>query len=200
MKTLYSELVNLEKENELLKTEGFDSDISNNAYTIFDQYKQNELLNNALNNVQTIEESVKELGEFVKPKSILLPWGFLPTGKNKIHNKRIKQLGELVTEPSHLYARGIFCPDNLLTISTYAAIGSIGLFKLLSYDSQDITSDIVSPEKLSLMKYNLNVMSSLGLFSLITLFGGGGVSLERSSGLPLNEARFIDKEIDKYYD
>jgi hypothetical protein len=166
--------------------------------------EKNPVFHDAICGVQTVEDSVSEIGEYVRGKRRFLPWGFLPIGKNKSHNNRINQIGELVPKPSNLYCSGIFVPNNLATVSAYGALGAVGLYSLLSNESQGITNELIKPIVVNQINHNFNILTSLGLLGLVSL-GGLATSFERPPKkdleLPLDEARYVDSEIiNEYYE
>lgn len=158
---------------------------------LFETYEKNPVFHDAMQGKLSIEESVKELGQVNKGIKKFLPWK-----KNKEHNKRLEQLGELVSGPYHLKTIGIFMPDNLITAGLeFAVFGFVAGY----YAAQLLTNSPTNPEEVQQLhdiQINLAKATSLG----VGLVGGLLVnSINRFKKLPINEAKYLDGKIQEFY-
>ncbi len=148
----------------------------------FERYRKNYFLEDAIRGERPLEEVCKELS------APFLGWngwkeGLLPYAKNSVHNSKVELLGELIPTRG-LRKRGIYFPDNLITITSYACLmGKIGS------SSSELTSYIGET-----LAYALPIVMATGLFGLaIVSFGtiGSGRRINNS----LMSANYIDSLI-----
>ena len=95
---------------------------------LFQGYEGNSVLCDAIQRRQSIEESLKELGQV--NRGIIRK--AIPHRINRGHNERLEQLGELVSEPHHLRTSGILMPDNFISTGAIAAVMYFGMFHFLN--------------------------------------------------------------------
>nr|MBA4405549.1 hypothetical protein [Nanoarchaeum sp.] len=155
---------------------------------IISAYENNTVLDDAINGRQSIDDSLSELAEINKGWKVMLP-----RRKNKSHNKKIEQLGELITEPRGLISRGLFYPDNAVSLTCYAAIAFTLLEKVaLNYGWVAGSNPIEIAKTLGDFA-NTSVIGSLGT-GLICGFDG-----ERTNRLPHDQAKYLDEKISELY-
>jgi hypothetical protein len=185
--TLYERVKYVERIDENLKNlvSYNQIDLSELQRKIFQIYDKNPVLYDAIQKKQTIEESLEELGKVNKGIRKILPWR-----KDKIHNERLEQLGELISEPYHLHTSGIFAPDNLITAGaeiTAMAFGSS--YFLLEY--------LFPPSPNLDPHFKVVMATSLSALFVPTL--GLGMNLNRFSKLPRDEAKYLDEKVQEFY-
>lgn len=201
-KTLYEKLIGIEEINESLKneilklTEFFNLknyethvDILKTPQSLMEEYEKNPVFRDAIQKRLTIEESLMELSKVNNGIR-----KFLPRMKNKIHNERLKQIGQLITGPAYLEASGILTPDNIITTSIESLIILSGLFGASFLFLKNFLSSDIGPEMYKQLSnfadtYTFLTAPSLGLI----------MNTERFKSLPINEAEYLDEKIKESY-
>ena len=195
--TVYNQLKEVEEMD--IKLRGLNSpseiDVAELQKTILGRYEENQVLYDAIRRRQTIEESLEELGRVNKGIRKILP-----RRKNKGHNERLEQLGELVSEPLHLLTSGIFAPDNLITagveVGSLAFVGSYLMARYLFVPNPDL-----SPEQFQQVWYASQVIAPrVGMVGMGLLAGIGATLLFRSGSLPIKGAKYLDEKIVEFYE
>lgn len=156
---------------------------------IISDYENNPVLNDAVEGRQSISDSLSELAQINKGWKVMLP-----RRKNKAHNERIEQMGELISEPSGLITRGLFYPDNAVSLTCYTAVALTILEKvLLNYD-------------LLVGNNPIEIAKSLRDFAKTSVVGSIGMGLicgwsdnERTTKLPFGQAQYLDEKILELY-
>ncbi len=147
----------------------------------FERYRGNSFLEDAIKGEQPLEKACEELA------APFLGWGgqkqfLLPYAKDAVHNAKVEKLGELIPARG-LRKRGIYFPDNVITIMGYGVLmGEIGI------SSEELMSYIGT------LANDLPIVMAVGLLGLaIWSFGpiGGGRHINSS----LNAANYIDSLI-----
>lgn len=191
--TLYQQFVNLEEIQqgfEKLEYSGFD--VSAVQKNLLRKFEKNPVLIDALERRKSIEESVYELSEINKGIK-----KFLPHKVNKPHNQRIEQIGELISEPSHLETNGIFALDNLVTGVLGIAVASFGasyfISKFLSHPDPNL-----NPEELQQYLHTTRVVLPLTSSALYSPIIGFALNLNRfNKNSSIDEAKYLDKKIEE---
>ena len=193
--TLYQQVREIESIDETLR--GLDSssktDVLKLQRELFKKYEENPVLYDAIKGKQTIGESLEELSQINKGIRKILPWR-----KDKSHNKRLKQLGELVSEPYHLRADGIFNPDNLITVGAETMAVVIGLGYLLSKYLITLNPEL-SPEELQEMLHLTRVIVPVATSAVAAPILGLVSNVRRFDPLPRHEAKYLDKKVTEFY-
>jgi len=194
--TLYQQVRKIESIDEKLR--GIDSsseiDVLKLQRNLFGRYEENPVLYDAIQGKQTIGESIEELSQINKGIRKILPWRV-----NEGHNKRLKQLGELVSEPLYLHTGGIFCPDNLITAGAAATALIFGFWYLIS------SLLTYNPEFSSLEEFQrtllwCQVIMPRAISVVYVPIGALGANWERfKSPLPKDEAKYLDEKVIKFY-
>lgn len=148
-------------------------------------YERNPVFKDAIDKKQTIEQSLEELGKIRKGIR-----GFLPWRKNKAHNERVKQIGELIFEPHRLYTLGIFTPDNIITTGAGLTAASFGIFYLM-------TKLFINPSPEVLYQYRVILPAVLSVYT--APIAGVASNLLRFIGLPTDEAKYLDEKVKEFY-
>jgi hypothetical protein len=149
---------------------------------IMQNYEKNPVFMDSVNGKISIEDTLNELS--VVNKGIRK---YLPRRKNKSHNERIEQVGELVEKPTHLRKNGIFVPDNFVTTFTEANAIFLpivyGVFKEI--DPSASFSQLIVPM----------LFSEIGPFAV-----SWGLQLNGRMGFGSHEeAKYIDTKIEELY-
>lgn len=84
-------------------------DIPEYQKRIMREYESNPVLNDAIQKKISIEDSLSELAQVNRPILRLLP-----RTRNKAHNQRLDQIGELIGYSHHLRRNGLFILDNFI--------------------------------------------------------------------------------------
>jgi hypothetical protein len=193
--TLYSLAKDIECMDELLRI--FDSpnhiDVPTLQRNLFQRYEGNPVLYDAMHNKQTIEESLEELGRVNKGMRKILPWR-----KNKGHNQRLEQLGELVSKPYHLHTDGITSPDNLITAGAEFTAIAFGISYVLSKSLITPNPDM-SPEEFQQTMHFLQVVVPTAMSVILAPSFGLIMNSRRFEGLPTNEAKYLDGKVQEFY-
>ncbi|MEK6845772.1 MAG: hypothetical protein AABY26_03365, partial [Nanoarchaeota archaeon] len=90
---------------------------------IFERYRGNSFLEDAIRGERPLEEVCKELAA---PFMGRMGECFRPYAKDSVHNDKVKELGELIPA-SGLRKRGIYFPDNFITSIGYTIAGGLAL-------------------------------------------------------------------------
>jgi hypothetical protein len=167
---------------------GFPSriDVKQMELDVMNEYKNNPIFSDAINDVKTVKESLYELAEVNKGLKL-----WLPRRRDDVHNEKLSRLGELIDEPEGLRTNGIFAPDNFATVG-------LGLLAGLS------TTFII---------YAGSVSSGINIFneiyesmpgipmvgSCLVLSAGINANLKRLKALPEYQAQFLDEKIAEHY-
>jgi hypothetical protein len=167
-------------------------DVAELQRNLFLRYKGNPVLNDAIQGRQSVEDSLEELGQVNAGIRQILPWR-----KNKEHNERLKQLGELVTEPSHLRTYGIFVLDNLITTQVELTAMAFGLSYLMSRYLYPPNPG-VSPEEYQQTMHVLQVTMPTAMSAMAPVFGLLA-NVRRFTGLPTDEAKYLDGKVQEFY-
>ena len=164
-------------------------DISRIQRRAFENYATNEILNSAIYGERPIEKSVEELSSHLRGISKILPHR-----KDKQHNARVKELGQLVGYTRNLEKSGLFVPDNIVTIPTYMTTLSFGIGYFLSGYLFKPDTD---PEMINAYQTILPTAMSI----LFSTFGTLGLISElRTIPRSLKEqAKYIDDKIEKLF-
>lgn len=158
------------------------------------EYEENPVLYDAIQRKQSVEESLQELAQVNNGIRKILPWR-----KNKGHNERIKQLGELVSEPDHLHTNGIFVPDNLITTGTEVIATVFGVSYLVSRGLLTSNPE-VSPEEFQQTTYIWQV--AMPIFVSVLLAPAYGLLTNKRrffESLPTDEAKYLDAKVQEFY-
>lgn len=193
--TLYREAREIERLAERVRCldDSYALETSGLQKRLFEKYENNQVLYDAIQGNQSIEESVVELGEVNKGIRKILPWR-----KNKGHNERLEQLGELVSEPYHLHTSGIFMPDNLITTLAEGTAISFGVSYLMS-KYLIVPNPDVSPEEIGQIKHLVEFIFPAVGSGTIGLILGWGMNLRRFNRLPTDEAKYLDGKVQEFY-
>ena len=194
--TLYQQLREIESIDKKLKDidSSSEMDVLKLQRTLFRKYEKNPVLYDAIQGKQTIGESIEELSQINKGIRKILPWGV-----NEGHNKRLKQLGELVSEPHYLHTRGIFMPDNLIMGGAETTAVIFGFWYLTSVLLK------YNPESGSLEEFQqaVNVWRVLMPTVMSVVYAPIGALVanwERfKSPLPRDEAEYLDEKVIEFY-
>jgi hypothetical protein len=185
--TLYEQTKAIEKIDKNLKDlkSSKQINVTELQRTLFKRYESNLVFGNAVLGSQTIEETLEELGQVNKGIKKILPWK-----KDKFHNYRLEELGELISTPYHLETNGIFMPDNLITAGaeiTAMAFGSS--YFLLEY--------LFAPSPN--LDPHFKVVLATSMSALLAPAVGLGINMNRFSKLPRDEAKYLDEKIQEFY-
>ena len=190
--TLYSRLNDVEEMDEELKElkNPILIDVPKLQKELFERYEKNSVLYDAMQDRQSVSESLEELAEINKGIRKILPWK-----KDKSHNKRLKQIGELIHAPYHLQTNGIFMPDNLITTGTYVTAMSFGMFSLfepiLGFNS-------TAKEVQELFQFKV----PLAMSALMAPLFGFMANFQRINNLfsiSKDQAKYLDRKIEEFY-
>ncbi len=180
--TLYDQLSRIENMNLFLNGLGSRINVEDIQKKVFQQYESNPVLHDALLGKQTITQSLEELAEINKGVK-----RFLPHRKNKIHNERVEQMGELVPGVYNLTTRGILYPDNFVTTCLETVALSFGTVFLVS----SLTGGLISETGERFEGIMAAGMSPIGILI--------GLVMNRSGNLPVGETVYLDKKVKEIY-
>jgi hypothetical protein len=159
---------------------------------LFQIYEKNPVFQDALNKRQTIEESLIELSKINTGINKILPWR-----KDKVHNERLNQIGELISKPYHLEKAGILAPDNAITTAIGSAVLCFGSCYLLT--KYFISQEVIDPIKLQQNIQFSQVFMPTIMTAFMTL-AGVGFNYKRATGpLAIDEAQYVDAKILELY-
>ncbi len=145
--------------------------------TIIGGYKTNPILLNAINNRKTIEKTLEELTTIHNGVKF-----FLPRRKNKAHNKKIEELGELVTCHEHLKTNGVFAFDNFVSAGGCSGTIAFGAaYCLYAYSNVFSNSSDVW-------------MSAFVAMAIGAVIGLNANYSARTGSSPKIEARYLDRK------
>lgn len=220
-KTLYEELQNTERVVEELKNtydsmqkliafrktlgvindplknslSSFEKDVADgqkvSQIKLIEKYRENLILNSALNRVQSIEDTVLELDNDMKGIK-----RYLPRRKNQAYNERVEQLGELITGANYLRRRGIFVPDNLIAAGALSAAVAYAVLELFfSFCSSHFTPESFERTKLIFPYYEYAGVSLSGLIMGSNAYGN------KTSGRKntIKKAQYLDNKIKELF-
>ncbi|MBU0894437.1 MAG: hypothetical protein KKF48_05180 [Nanoarchaeota archaeon] len=193
--TLYRQAKDIERMDEKLRDLNSSNqvDVAELQRNLFQRYESNPVLYDAMQESQSIEESVAELGQVNRGIRKILPWR-----RNKGHNERLKQLGELVSEPYHLHTSGIFMPDNLITTGAEVTAMAFGVSYLMSRYLLSPNPD-VSPEEIQQTMHVFDVVLPTVMSALMAPMFGLLTNMRRFTGLPTEEAKYLDGKVQEFY-
>ncbi len=193
--TLYEQSISIEKADEQLRDlKGFDQiDVAELQGILFQRYERNPVLYDSIKGRLSVEESLDELAEINKGVRKIIPWR-----KNKAHNERFEQLGELVSAPHHLKTRGIFMPDNFFTAGVEVAVVAFGITYLLSTITLTPNPD-ASPEEIKKMFFDYRVVLPATFSSVMSPFLGFVLNLVRLDKVGKDEVRYVDTKVRELY-
>lgn len=159
---------------------------------IFLKYKYNSVLDDAINGEKTIEESLLEAGRVNLGIKKLLP-----RQRDKKHNIQIIEIGQLITEPSHLYSSGVLWPDNFLggTISALCVYTALDLafldFAVIPFMNKFPDSKMNFYD----CAFNLYYVALCCSAPVVGLLS----TTKRFDKLPIDQAKYLDKKIESVY-
>jgi hypothetical protein len=186
--TLYERLMDSENLSERMSTPFSNAQVQEIQRNIIDDYAANPVLEDALSGNLSIEDTLDELAQVNKGIRKILPWM-----KNKEHNSRLEQLGELITKPNQLYTGGIFYPDNIMFGVIVTPLFVFGLnYFLTEYIKSSSSIDNQN-------EYILNVVIPTLSSLIFTPFASLAMSRQRFWALPRDEAKYIDTKIKELY-
>lgn len=163
---------------------------------LIEEYKNNPVLRDAIQGKISIEDSLSELAQVNRPI-----WRLFPRRKNKAHNERLDQIGELLGYPYHLKTRGIFIPDNFIGGIAMCATVGYGISNILFYLSEGLAPNAdyiqIAGEITSLnnMRTAFPALFTLVLGPIL----GGMMQGDRSGNLPIDEAKYLDGKVKEVY-
>jgi hypothetical protein len=199
--TLYSQMKNIEGMVTDLVNLG--SSIKNPEHStsqmqekIFTRYERNPVLCDAIQGKQSIEQSLDELAGINNG----LAGKFFPRRKNKAHNDRLKDLGELIDEPKYLRESGILAPDNFVSVTALVAAGVFGFCYLMS-EISSFPSRIndLNPEQLKQALYAQRVLIPAAISVVLAPGLGALATAIRFKKLPIDQARYLDGKVNEFY-
>ena len=169
-------------------------DIFETQRSLLRNYEDNPIFYDAIHGKQSLSESLEELAEVNKGVR-----KFLPRRRNKAHNERIGQLGELISRPNQLKAYGILALDNIVSMAVVLSTITFGAAYLLNSFLSPESSATVDPEKqVYLNKVIEFYMPAITLALTIPLFGFDAYK-KRSETLPFDQAKYLDGKIKLFY-
>jgi len=193
METLYWQAKAIERIAENLNevNPDYPLNVADQHKILFQGYERNPIFNDAITERQSIEKSLEELAKDNKGIGKILPWR-----KDEEHNKRLEQLGELVTEPYHLHKGGIWMPDNLITISAETTAMAFGI----SYFTfRYLTNLDALPEETIQGIKTMKILLPTTISILTSAFFGLLLNSRRYNNLPIDEARYLDEKVKEFY-
>ncbi len=158
------------------------------------EYEENPVLDDAIKDKISVEDSLLELG--VVNKGIRK---VLPRRKNKAHNERLEYLGELIEEPTQLRANGIFWPDNFVTTAAYT---TIAISAICYFGAEPFIRNLyVNPDPASLARdiKDYQTIIPLTYSAIAAPMLGIGTNLGRFHSLPTKQAKYIDKKVNQLH-
>jgi hypothetical protein len=190
--TLYSQLTDVEEMNEKLKELKNPNliDVPSLQKELFECYEKNPVLYDAMQDKQSVNESLEELTQINKGIKKILPWR-----KDKVHNERLKQMGKLIYSPSHLYTTGIFTPDNLITTGVYTTAMAFGMFWLFE---PSLTFNPTSKVVQELFQFKVPLATSAlmaPLFGLMTNFP----RFNNLFSISKEQAKYLDGKVEEFF-
>jgi len=173
-------------------------DISEVERKLIREYEGNPVLDDAIHGRQSIRESLDELAQVNTGIR-----KFLPRRKNKAHNERLEQLGQLVTKPDHLSAVGVWYTDNVVTgavgVSALTFATCYAVAKFLIPD-MDINPD---PDYIAKMTSIYQTVMPAFASALLAPLIGFAMNLNRlacfGAKLPTQEAGYLDLKVKEFY-
>jgi hypothetical protein len=154
-------------------------------------YESNPVFSDAMNGRLSIEESLKDLARIRQGMRVLLPWR-----KNRVHNDRLSQIGELVTYPHYLRTSGIFFPDNIVT----ATVESAPLVYAMAYGFFNFLMPELDPNLVSTHEIKRAFETTVPWFiTAFTPLTGLLINQMRFTDIPIHEAKFLDDKIREHY-
>ena len=153
---------------------------------IIKKFEKNLVLCEAMTGRQSIEDSLSELAKVRRPVRRLFP-----IAKNKAHNERLEQIGELIGYPRQLRTNGILAPDNFFSgvaMTTAMAFGAGYLISKIAFVQP------IDAELMSLFRNELPIAMSLVMAPL------GGMAFHiTGENLPIGAARYVDSKVQEFY-
>lgn len=153
--------------------------------------ESNPVFYDAVQGKMSIEDSLSELSKVNQGI-----YRVLPRFKNKAHNERLKNLGELIRFPHQLRTGGVAIFDNLIG---GAAMGGVILATTNELMKYILINNSVSPVQIDESKSMIDIIV-LG-YSVFAVPLGAAIthSLGRTGELPFKEAKYIDSKIKEFY-
>jgi hypothetical protein len=190
--TLYSKLTDIEEIDEKLKELKSQNliDVLKLQEGLFKIYEKNPVLYDAMQDKQSVSESLEELAQINKGIKKILPWR-----KDKIHNERLNQIGELIHAPYHLQTTGIFMPDNLITTGVETTAIAFGMCYVLG---NILTSHPISQATQSLFQFEI----PLAFSALMAPVWGLMTNFQRFNNLfsiSKDQAKYLDDKIKELF-
>jgi hypothetical protein len=151
----------------------------------------NETLTAALEGRQTIEGTLEELSQGLTGINM-----WLPHRRDEEHNKRVKELGELIAEPKYLLKKGVLIPDNPISIIPYAAALSVAAgFGVVAMFGGFGPNSVMMREDINFFTHTFPLYMTP--FLMVVPF----CTMWRIFGKPDSavQARYLDAKISQYY-
>jgi hypothetical protein len=164
---------------------------------IMELYRNNPILNNAIADIQSIEDRLTELAQINKGIR-----KYLPRRKDSEYNREVEYMEELTgSSLAGLKSRGVFTPDHIFSTLPCNLIGSEAMILGIVYFMGKFDPSIdVSQRYENIIKY-----FAPGYAALITTITAGKFNImtykvwDRFYRLPFEQARFLDERIDEIY-
>lgn len=152
---------------------------------LLQKYGGNGVLRDAISGMQSVEDTLKALGKVNRGVR-----RFLPRPKSTYatsHNIRLRQLGELISEPTYLRRKGVLNPDNFVTAAA--------LFLCMARAGEYFLPNFLMPDA---PQSQFSLIPSEGDMILAPIFGFF-LNINRFEKLPLERARYIDGKVSQFY-
>lgn len=167
-------------------------DINGLQLNLFDSYDNNSVLSDAKVGKLSIEDTIAELEQINRGIR-----KFLPRAVNKAHNDRLKDLGDLISMPTNLKTRGIFFPDNIITVAT--EIGIIAYAAFYAVSMYALPSAAFTPDQNELAMHLCKFVAPTALTAMAAPLTGAIINSYRITEMPIDEARYLDNKIKELY-
>ena len=155
---------------------------------VFEEYRQNPVLYDAVSGRRSIEESAKELAQIRRHFKALLPWR-----KNNSHNERAEQIQELIYTPE-LTTHGILVPDNVLNQLLYVS-GTL-------WAMDEVVSQYFGEGRVNLEMFGVGALiGGLGIVLFNMIPGKGTRYNAWRANVPemVAEAKYLDTKVKELY-
>jgi len=187
--TLYKQLKDIERVYKNFEEKGLSHQfpIISTQQSLLQKYEENPIFLEAIQKRKTIEENLAELSQVNRHIFQLLP-----RRKNKLHNERVEQMGELISSTYQLKTRGIFAFDNAVNgVIVGGLIGYLGIHVLAWLFGQG--------EDPSVVKSNTDKILPFATFLSAACGGSMEHGAKRRGDLPFKEAKYLDEKIKEFY-
>tara|TARA_Y100000310_G_scaffold289971_1_gene316791 strand:+ start:33 stop:629 length:597 start_codon:yes stop_codon:yes gene_type:complete len=194
--TLYEQAKDVERMDEKLRDLNSSNqiDVIELQRNLFQRYEENPVFYDAMQDRISIGDSLSELAQINKSGK-----RFFPRRKNKSHNERIEQIGELISNPHYLKTHGILIPDNFVGGIALVAACAYGVSNLvMPYLMGEVDPNIDPAEIQNRMESMKTVMPAF-MTLVMGPFFGTGMQLQRSGSLPVGEAKYLDEKVQEFY-